>query len=159
MVAEEQADKLAGHKPGTPPRLGAAAVILDGQARVLLVKHTYGRLNWELPGGAAERGESIVETVLREVREETGLDVEALHTTGIYYEPATDILHFVFLCRPRDGDFCAQPDQLEISHCAYWPPGDLPRPISDFTVRRIADAVSGVTMPTPGTVPPRRWFY
>lgn len=31
--------------------VGAAAFIVDGEGRVLLVKHTYGRLNWELPGG------------------------------------------------------------------------------------------------------------
>jgi 8-oxo-dGTP pyrophosphatase MutT (NUDIX family) len=158
-VAEGQGTNLAGHEPGTRPRLGAAAVILDDQGRVLLVKHTYGRMNWELPGGAAERGESIVETALREVREETGLDVEALHTTGIYYEPASDMLHFVFRCRPRDGDFGAKPDRLEISRCAFWPPGELPRPISDFTMRRIDDALSGATMPTPAIVPSRRWFH
>src|SRR5688500_810850 len=35
-------------------KLGAAAVILDTLGRVLLVKHTYGPLNWELPGGGAE---------------------------------------------------------------------------------------------------------
>ncbi len=50
-------------------RLGAASVILNNQGWVLLVKHSYGRLNWELPGGVAEVDESIVETALREVRE------------------------------------------------------------------------------------------
>lgn len=54
-------------------KLGAAAVILNDAGHVLLVRHTYGRLNWELPGGYAEAAESIVETAIREVREETGL--------------------------------------------------------------------------------------
>jgi 8-oxo-dGTP pyrophosphatase MutT (NUDIX family) len=48
-------------------RLGAAAVILNDAGHVLLVKHTYGRLNWELPGGGAEAGESIIATAIREV--------------------------------------------------------------------------------------------
>jgi len=51
-------------------RVGAAAVILNGDGEVLLVHHTYGMLNWELPGGIGERGESPTETAVREVREE-----------------------------------------------------------------------------------------
>src|SRR5213593_4202130 len=62
-------------------KIGAAAVILDVDGGVLLVKQTYGRLNWELPGGAAEAGESPDDTVLREVQEETGLAVAVLHMT------------------------------------------------------------------------------
>jgi NUDIX domain len=45
-------------------RIGAAAVIVNDEGGVLLVKQTYGRLNWELPGGAGEAGESPDETVL-----------------------------------------------------------------------------------------------
>lgn len=56
-------------------RIGAAAVIVNDEGGVPLVKQTYGRLNWELPGGAGEAGESPDETVLREVQEETGMDV------------------------------------------------------------------------------------
>lgn len=52
-------------------RMGAAAVILDEDRRVLLVKHTYGRRNWELPGGYVELDESAADAVVREVREET----------------------------------------------------------------------------------------
>ncbi|HEY0076032.1 MAG TPA: NUDIX hydrolase [Abditibacteriaceae bacterium] len=78
-------------------RLGAAAIILNGAGDVLLVKLGYGPLNWELPGGGAEAGESIVETALREVREETGLRVIAKRTSGVCYDTATDMLHFAFL--------------------------------------------------------------
>jgi len=53
----------------------AAAVIVDADWRVLLVKHSYGRLNWEVPGGAAEPDETPMDTALREVLEETGLTV------------------------------------------------------------------------------------
>jgi 8-oxo-dGTP diphosphatase len=78
--------------------MGAAAVIANDAGAVLLVRHSYGRLNWELPGGASEPGESIVETALREVREETGLRAVAERLTGVYYEPELDAHHFVFRC-------------------------------------------------------------
>ena len=47
--------------------IAAAGVILNSHGHVLLVKHSYGPLNWELPGGAAERDESPTETSVREV--------------------------------------------------------------------------------------------
>jgi 8-oxo-dGTP diphosphatase len=45
--------------------IGAAAVILDSEERVLLVKHSYGKNNWDLPGGKAEDNESAEETAKR----------------------------------------------------------------------------------------------
>jgi 8-oxo-dGTP diphosphatase len=139
-------------------KLGAAAIILDEQGRVLLVKHGYGRLNWDLPGGGSEAGESIVETAVREVREETGLHVLAQHTTGIYYDPQADMLHFAFLCQSHDTAVAPRSTGGEITECAFWSPTALPRPISDFTVRRIADAISGVRLVLPTRLRPRRWL-
>jgi ADP-ribose pyrophosphatase YjhB (NUDIX family) len=138
--------------------LGAAAVVLDGQGRVLLVKHSYGPLNWELPGGAAEPDESITETALREVREETVLRVAAGRLTGVYYDPAVDMHHFVFACRRLDEAQQPRPTSEEVTACAFLPPEALPRPISDFTARRIADARSGASQPLPVVVEPRRWL-
>ena len=103
-------------------KLGAAAVILDTQGRVLLVKHTYGPLNWELPGGGAEQGEDIVETALREVLEETGLHVIPHHTTGIYYDREADMLHFVFRCQSPDSTLVPRSDGEEISEFGFWSP-------------------------------------
>jgi ADP-ribose pyrophosphatase YjhB (NUDIX family) len=59
------------------PVVGVGAVVLDGQ-RVLLVRRGKEPLKgeWSLPGGALELGETLVEGVVREVREETGLDVK-----------------------------------------------------------------------------------
>ena len=138
-------------------KLGAAAVILNEAGHVLLVRHTYGRLNWELPGGYAEAAESVIGTAVREVREETDLSVRALHTTGTYYDPEHDMHHFVFLCEAADGEV-PRPDSTEVSACAFWAAGALPRPISDFTIRRITDAVAGNRQPLPSIVEPRRWL-
>ena len=64
--------------------IAAAGVILNRHGHVLLVKHSYGPLDWELPGGAAERDESPTETSVREVLEGTGLRVSAERLTGVY---------------------------------------------------------------------------
>ncbi|MEU7050519.1 NUDIX hydrolase [Streptomyces eurythermus] len=60
-----------------PPRrrIGALAVIRDGEESVLLVKKAYKEgKNWGLPGGAAHADEAPHDTWTREIREETGLD-------------------------------------------------------------------------------------
>lgn len=140
-------------------KIGAAAIILDAQGHVLLVKHTYGHCNWEVPGGGAEAGESVVETAIREVREEAGLCVVATHTTGVYYEAESDMVHFVFLCQPVEDGAAPHPDGQEISACGFWPVDALPRPIHSFTVQRIHDALlAGVRWPLPQLAVPRAWL-
>jgi 8-oxo-dGTP pyrophosphatase MutT (NUDIX family) len=137
--------------------VGVAAVVLDGASRILLVRHTYGRLNWELPGGASEPGESLQETALRELREETGLGGRLERLTGIYYKREDDSHHFAFRCNVDAGlEPVASSD--EISQCAYWPAKQLPRPISDFTVRRIQDALAGDCPDLLVEVPNLTWF-
>ncbi|PYO58249.1 MAG: hypothetical protein DMD83_05025, partial [Candidatus Rokuibacteriota bacterium] len=118
-------------------RVGAAALITDEEGRVLLVRHTYGHKNWELPGGVVERGESPMDAAVREVREETGLSVASTQLSGIYYDPEADFLHFVFRCVRTDAGGVPRPDGAEVDQCAFWGPENLPRPISDFTLLRI----------------------
>jgi 8-oxo-dGTP diphosphatase len=134
--------------------VGAAAVVLDSHARVLLVRHTYGPLNWELPGGESEPGESVLETALRELREETGLRATVDRITGVYYERETDAHHFVFGCT-AESTAEPTPSSPEISECAYWAVAELPRPIWTFTVLRIEDALGGLSPHLPTVVPPR----
>jgi 8-oxo-dGTP pyrophosphatase MutT (NUDIX family) len=123
-------------------RIGAACAIFDAEGRVLLVHHTYGRSNWELPGGGSEPGEAPDETAKRELLEETGLRADVERLTGVYVERddgAGSMLHFVFRCTPRDG---SEPvaSSAEISDVLFSPLDGLPTPISDFTERRILDA-------------------
>ncbi|OMF36882.1 hypothetical protein BK133_08150 [Paenibacillus sp. FSL H8-0548] len=44
--------------------VGAAAIIMDSEGRILLVKHSYGKYNWELPSGLSEQNESAEVTHL-----------------------------------------------------------------------------------------------
>ena len=138
--------------------IGAAAFIVDAEGRVLLVKHTYGRLNWELPGGGGEVGESPVETAVREVKEETELTVVAEHMTGCYYTPENEMFHFVFQCRQTEVEALPCPDRTEISECGFWPLDRLPRPISDWTVQRIQNAAAGNRFALPTVIGPRIWL-
>jgi ADP-ribose pyrophosphatase YjhB (NUDIX family) len=62
------------------------AIVQDDQGRVLLIHKTDNDL-WALPGGGHEIGESISDAVVREVKEETGYDVEVETITGTYTNP------------------------------------------------------------------------
>ena len=94
------------------PVVGVGAVIIDGD-RVVLIKRAHEPLKgqWSLPGGGVELGETLEQAIVREVQEETGLDVDV--------GPIVDILdrigrdadgrvehHFVlvdFVCRSSGG--------------------------------------------------------
>ncbi|MGH3935189.1 MAG: NUDIX hydrolase [Pseudonocardiaceae bacterium] len=60
------------------------AVVLDGAGRVLLVRRTNepGQGRWSVPGGRVEAGETDHYAVIREVAEETGLQVTVVHRVG-----------------------------------------------------------------------------
>jgi 8-oxo-dGTP pyrophosphatase MutT (NUDIX family) len=142
---------------GSRSPLGAAAVIFDADERVFLVQHSYGRRNWELPGGGRKTNESMEQTVRREVREETGIEVVIERLSGIYYQPHVDHHHFVFLGHVTPGS-SPRARSPEILACGYWPVTALPRPISDFTVRRIDDARAKQAPVALTVVGRRRWI-
>jgi len=146
------------HNPWAGKKLGAAAVICDDYGRVLMVKHSYGMLNWELPGGAADTGESISDTAVREVLEETGLLVVAERLTGIYYAKENDSHHFVFVCIQSDEGQIPRSVSTETTDCAFFAVDALPRPISDFTLRRIQDALESGNLLLPINIGPRVWL-
>ncbi|WP_163852727.1 NUDIX hydrolase [Paenibacillus elgii] len=137
--------------------MGSASVISDSEGRVLLVKHSYGKNNWDLPGGKAEVKESAQETAKREVLEETGLEVEVGQLTGIYYDPNHDMHHFVFIATNHYNKN-PEPSSPEILECRYCPIDDLPKPISDFTIKRIQDAFDPNRQQLFHIIGPRQWI-
>ncbi|HNS53054.1 MAG TPA: NUDIX domain-containing protein [Anaerolineae bacterium] len=140
-------------KIGHDPLLvvGGSAIVRDGAGRVLLIRRgDNGR--WALPGGMMEPGERIAECVVRETREETGVEVEVVRLVGIYSDPAHghvtlgngDELYVVivsFECRAVSG--APRPDGDESLDVAYFAPGDLPASVQPWHRMRIEDALAG----------------
>jgi len=60
--------------------------VCDDQGRLLLI-HKIDNDLWALPGGGHDAGERITDTAVREVREETGIDVEIVGLVGTYTDP------------------------------------------------------------------------
>lgn len=114
-------------KPVTP-LLTVDGVVVDG-GRVLLIR----RLNppfqglWALPGGFVDVGESCEEAVVREVREETGLDGGILKLVGVYSDPARDprghTVSVVYLCEVVGGKLSAADDAAD---ARFFPFDELP---------------------------------
>ncbi|MFB7719553.1 NUDIX domain-containing protein [Nocardia sp. NPDC056100] len=66
---------------------GGSALVVDDSGRVLMQRRGDSG-NWSFPGGIMEVGETLEECVVRETREETGLDIEITGLLGIYTDPA-----------------------------------------------------------------------
>jgi 8-oxo-dGTP diphosphatase len=84
------------------PKLAVDCIILiDG--RVLLIHRRNPPHGWALPGGFVEYGESVEEAVRREMKEETGLDLQNLRQFRVYSDPTRDqrghVVSVVFTAR------------------------------------------------------------
>ena len=69
------------------PRVGCSAVIFDETSQRVLLTRRHDNGRWCLPSGGLDAGESVAETCLREVREETGLHVEIVRLITVYSTP------------------------------------------------------------------------
>ncbi|MDX8144508.1 NUDIX domain-containing protein [Lentzea sp. BCCO 10_0061] len=67
--------------------VAVTAFVQDEQGRLLMIRRTDNDL-YSIPGGAQDVGETIGHTVIREVKEETGIDVEPVDIIGVYSDPA-----------------------------------------------------------------------
>ena len=135
------ADARPGREYPSRPIVGVGGVaFVDG--RVLLVKRRFEPLagRWSLPGGALEVGETLAEGLAREMKEETGLDVEVGPVVDVFDRITRDAqgrprFHYVlvdFLCTVRAGTPAAGSDVAEV---ALADTGDLAR--FDLTAKTI----------------------
>jgi 8-oxo-dGTP diphosphatase len=117
--------------------IGAFGIIFDKQKRVLLV-HRRDYDLWNLPGGALEDFESSVNAVRREVKEETGLNIEVDKLIGVYSKENTNDMVFSFLCKIIDGKITLndEADKIEYFELDKLPANTVPK-----QVERIKDAL------------------
>jgi ADP-ribose pyrophosphatase YjhB (NUDIX family) len=123
--------------------IGAFGIIFDEQGRVLLC-HRRDIDVWNLPGGGMESGELPVEAVIREIKEETGLDAIVERLAGVYSKVDQDDLVFSFACRIVGGQLSVT---TESSENRYFEPAHLPFNTSPRQVERIHDALRAECQP------------
>lgn len=78
----EDLRKMIGHK--CVNLVGSVVIIKNENDEILLQKRTFPTDTWSFPGGLSELGENTVDTAVREVREETALEVKNLEFFGFY---------------------------------------------------------------------------
>lgn len=126
------------------PTIGASAVV-SASGNVLLIKRKDCDA-WALPGGNGEPGETIAETAIREVREETGIEIELTRLVGIYSSPRWregGNHSIVFAAVPRSQGLKPQPE--EVIETGFHSPQHLPEPFVWWHRRWIQDAFDGVS--------------
>lgn len=133
----------------------ASAFIRDAQGHVLLQLRQDNR-HWALPGGRQDVGESITQTCIREVWEETGLRVRIKRLIGVYSDPTqflvaqypggelVQICNLCFECEILGGILTLSPESVEIG---FYPPDALPTPLLLTHKIRIQDALADAPQP------------
>jgi 8-oxo-dGTP diphosphatase len=117
--------------------VSVAGVIIDDHGRALLIQRR-DNYRWEPPGGVLEPGETIHDCLRREVREETGLDVEPVALTGVYKNMTRAIIALVFRCTITGGDL-ATTDEVAAFR---WATGaDLAELADEAHAARVLDAL------------------
>jgi len=133
---------LVGHKPMI---LNASAgVIANDQHEVLLNLRTDTH-NWSLPGGYLEYGETFATAMIREYKEDAGLDVALVKSLGIFDQgfteypngDVTQVISQLYLVKPVGGHTLEQATD-ETLDLKYWSLDDLPPLLNQQTTDMLA---------------------
>lgn len=111
----------------------SCACITNERGEILLQKRSDKEELWGLPGGAVEIGESIEEAMIREVKEETGLDVTVEHLIGFYSKYFTTYpngdsaqsICYLFKCNVISGDLVV--DNKETFDLRFFDKNNIPK--------------------------------
>jgi ADP-ribose pyrophosphatase YjhB (NUDIX family) len=124
--------------------LGAQGVVIDGEGRVLLVRHGY-RPGWHFPGGGIEWRETAEAALTRELEEEAGVVMTgrpALHGLfGNFQSMPSDHIA-VFIVREWERP-SIPPATYEIAESRFFTRGDLPDDTTLGTRRRLDEIFGG----------------
>jgi ADP-ribose pyrophosphatase YjhB (NUDIX family) len=106
--------------------VGVQILVQRPDGRILLVRQTYRALPF-LPGGVLRRGERVLEGARRELREETGLDVEPVELGRAQVRPqAAWVTFYALAAVDEDTAEAARPRSAEIAGLLWAWPGELP---------------------------------
>ncbi|MBU9721653.1 MULTISPECIES: NUDIX domain-containing protein [Bacillaceae] len=131
-------------------RAGVAVIVLNEENQVLLQKRADVEL-WGIPSGHIEIGETVSNAAIREVKEETNLDIRIKKLIGVYSEPNSqvftypngEVVHFIttcFLAEVRCGELrCNSDESLEVR---FFDPENLPRNLLKMHPRWLKDALA-----------------
>ena len=122
LPGEELLERFGEETGYITPKVGADAAIFNEKGEILLMERVDGT-GWCLPCGWVEANEKPVDTVVREVREETGLDVEVKQFVGVFTRKASvrngphTMIAVVHLCEIVGGELTLSPEGLALQ---YW---------------------------------------
>lgn len=108
------------------PKVVGVKCVVKHDDDVLLVRHTYGRRSWDLPGGTVKRRELPIEAARREMREELGRRIEDWQDLGVLYITTNhhrDNLH-MFEAQLADPELDI--DLTELAEASWFRRDDLP---------------------------------
>lgn len=120
--------------------LGVRVAIENSKGEFLLVRHTYVS-GWYFPGGGVERGETLVDAAIKEVREETGINIRgSLSLFGAYFNKNASARDHVALYHLReDHDISGFGPNREIAEIGFFAEHSLPDDATKATRRRIEE--------------------
>jgi ADP-ribose pyrophosphatase YjhB (NUDIX family) len=119
--------------------LGVRAACFDEAGRIFLVRHTYVP-GWHLPGGGVERGETAIEALLKEMREEGNLVASSVpELFHVYFNARISRRDHVLLYRVVVRQTADRPADHEIAEAGFFELDALPDGTTEATLRRIAE--------------------
>ena len=92
--------------------VSVAALVTNDEGKILLVNSPWR--GWEYPGGLIEPGETFEQALRREIREESGVEVEITGFVGICKNVEKDIVNIDFTCKYVSGDLTTSDESTEV---------------------------------------------